>query len=98
MPPKTNESKTVENPDTTINSCASAPLLRLPPEIRNIIYKCALYLDDGICEVDVATGIPEPALLLTCKEIRREAIGIFYSTNDVRLVIDSYSPSIPILM
>jgi hypothetical protein len=60
-------------------------LLNLPPELRNRIYEYALRFDNGICEVNETVGIPESALLLTCKEIRREAIGILHSANKVHV-------------
>jgi hypothetical protein len=75
-----------------------SPLLKLPPELRNRIYEYALRFDNGICEVNETVGIPESALLLTCKEIRREAIGIFYSVNKVHVELESFSPSLPILI
>jgi hypothetical protein len=75
-----------------------SPLLKLPPELRNRIYEYALRFDNGICEVNETVGIPESALLLTCKEIRREAIGIFYSANKVHVELESFSPSLPILI
>lgn len=95
MSPKVDELGTEEDPANALNSHASAPFMRLPPELRNRIYEHAVRLEDGICEVSEAAGIPEPALLLTCKEVRREAIGIFYSVNTVRLMVVSYSPAMP---
>jgi hypothetical protein len=73
-------------------------LLKLPPELRNRIYEYALRFDNGICEVNETVGIPESALLLTCKEIRQEAIGIFYSANKVHVELESFSPAMPILI
>jgi hypothetical protein len=72
--------------------------MKLPPELRNRVYEYALRFDNGICEVNENVGIPESALLLTCKEIRREAIGIFYSLNEVHVVLESFSPAMPILI
>lgn len=42
-------------------------LFRIPPELRNRIYEYALHLEDGVCEVSEELGIPELALLMTCK-------------------------------
>jgi len=69
--------------DTSVNSVAQSPLFRLPPELRNRIYEYAVYrsAEHGFCVVTATSGIPEPALLLTCKLIRQEAIGIFYAEN-----------------
>ena len=72
--------------------------MKLPAELRDTIYEYALRTDDGIIEINEQTGIPEPALLLTNKSIRAEALSIFYSQNIVSLLIDSYSPSVPLLV
>jgi hypothetical protein len=101
MASMTKKPTTGEVPGNAIDSHhphASAPFLRLPPEVRNRIYKYALRLEIGICEVNETTGFPQPALLFTCKDIRREAIAILYSVNTIRPVIESYSPSMPIFM
>ena len=70
--------------------------MKLAPELRNTIYKYALRLDDGIIQISEQTGVPEPPLLLTCKDIRREALPLFYTINNVRVVVDSYSPAMPL--
>lgn len=80
------------------DSSASSPFMNLAPELRLIIYEYALYLDDGAIEVNETTGIPEPALLLTSKEIRHEALPIFYTQNTLHLLIHSYSPATPLLI
>ena len=54
-------------------------LSALPGEIRNMIYKMVLELDSNI--VITALPFPEPALLRTCKAIRKEASSIFYRGN-----------------
>lgn len=66
-----------------------SPLLKLPAELRNRVYEYALYTD-GQCLITKAGGIPEPSLLTTSKEIRKEAIGIYYSVNNVMLDILSF--------
>lgn len=98
MTPKSNNCSIAKQPNNAINSPASVPLLRLPPELRNTIYEYALRLDDGACIVSDTAGIPESALLITCKRIRREAIGIFYTINELHMIVDSCSPSVPILV
>jgi hypothetical protein len=89
---------TEDKPNNATDSSASSPFMKLAPELRNTIYEYALYLDNGVIEVSVTAGIPERALLLTCKTIRSEAIGIFYSLNTIKLLIDSYSPAVPLFM
>lgn len=89
-----------DDPTTTNSSIAHSPLWRLPPEMRNLIYEFALYQGDehGNCPVRKSVGIPEPALLLTCKAVRKEAIGVFYSENRFLAVIRSFDPATLLLL
>jgi len=93
MAPNTGNKQT-----NAIDSSASSPLMNLAAELRLLIYEYAVYLDNGVIEVNEAAGIPEPALLLTCKEIRHEALPIFYTQNTLHLLIHSYSPATPLLI
>ncbi|KAK3706704.1 hypothetical protein LTR37_012548, partial [Vermiconidia calcicola] len=54
---------------------APSPLLELPGELRNRIYGYVLV--DDIIKLD-STGHTEPELLHTCKQVRKEAIRIYY--------------------
>lgn len=90
--------QTLVEPNNATDASASSPFMELAPELRNKIYEYALRADDGIIQVSSATGIPEPALLLASKTIRREALALFYSQNIVHLVIDSYSPAMPLFI
>jgi len=87
---------TEAEPNDATDLIASSPLMKLPPELREIIYEYALRLDDGIIQISWTAGIPEPPLLLTCKTVRREAIAIFYTLNSIRLVVESLSPTVPL--
>lgn len=82
---------------TALNRPLYVPLLQLPPELRNGIWKYALYMDmdDGFCILNEDENFPEPALLSTCRQIRREAMGIFYSENIFAFTVTSYSPKMP---
>lgn len=68
-----------------------SPLWKLPPELRNHIYRYTTVLDEPI---DI-TAIREkqPALLSGCTEIREEAIKMFYHHNSFacRLRISHFS-------
>ncbi|KAK5133481.1 hypothetical protein LTR08_007723 [Meristemomyces frigidus] len=55
----------------------------LPPEVRNTIYECALREDSAILP---GTG-KEPALFITCRQAREEALQMFYSVNDLELYL-----------
>ncbi|KAK5112308.1 hypothetical protein LTR85_011580 [Meristemomyces frigidus] len=56
------------------------PLLRLPPEIRNVVYHIALYERRPVA---ISPNRPsEPSLLKTCKQIRQETELMFYAIND----------------
>lgn len=62
----------------------TSPFLELPPEMRNRIYRYTL-LTDRFVGVS-ATHLPEPAVLLACKQIRQEASSIYYNEN--RFLLD----------
>jgi hypothetical protein len=54
-------------------------LFRIPPELRNRIYHDCLF-SEKIITVD-ENGFKEPALLHTCRQIRKEALKIFESNT-----------------
>lgn len=97
-------------PITAAQPIADSSLFKLPPELRNRIYELALHtgpthlpdsgmLVPGFLTISQETGIPEPSLLASCKTVRREGIGIFYSPDQHVLEqhIDSFHPAMPIL-
>ena len=68
-----------------------SPLLDLAAELRNEIWRLVLVEDNTI---DIGTTAPscleekppaEPALLTACKQVREEAVGIYYSENTFRM-------------
>ena len=68
-------------------------LLELPGEIRNRIYRFVLVCDNRI---EVHAGAPlEPALLSVCREVRTEAIKLFYVENKFTLVISNFNKAVP---
>lgn len=73
-----------------------SPLLKLPAELRNKIYELALSVK-GRITITKSHGFLEPPLLLTNKQMRKEAIGLFYTTHEFDLVIASWDPSLYIL-
>jgi len=75
---------------------AHSPLFKLPRELRDYIY------DYSFCSprrhrITKDGGIPEPALLLTCKLIREEAAVLFYGRNRLMLSITSDDPTTMLL-
>ncbi|KAK3109935.1 hypothetical protein LTR53_016292 [Teratosphaeriaceae sp. CCFEE 6253] len=58
----------------------SSKLLQLPPELRNRIYVACLVSSEVIDVAHIAET-NEPALLATCKQIRSEALAVFYGGN-----------------
>lgn len=65
-----------------------SPLLRLPAELRNMIYRQALIGPQPLMTDTIA--FQEPPLLLTCKEIRSEAAPLFFAENTFRVSTDEY--------
>lgn len=61
------------------------PLLNLPGELRNRIYRLSL---PETIDVNTST-FPEPPLLLTCKMIRQEASEIFYNESRIHIYLPS---------
>ncbi|KXT07161.1 hypothetical protein AC578_2493 [Pseudocercospora eumusae] len=57
----------------------SSPLLALPPELRNHIYREVLVHNNNIIIITKSTK--PPSLLQLCREIRFEAQGIYLAEN-----------------
>jgi hypothetical protein len=72
---------------------SSSPLLELPGELRNRIYRLCLVSEDAEPIAVISTSFPEPPLLSTCKEIREEASAIFYGESQFRAWLWSYDSS-----
>jgi hypothetical protein len=53
---------------------------------------------DGFYDVTKEIGISEPALLFTCKAIRKEAVEIFFRKNRFRLLMLSWDPATEVLI
>ncbi|KAK4959832.1 hypothetical protein LTR10_002720 [Elasticomyces elasticus] len=88
-----------KNRDSNSNkNTTNFPFLRLPPELRNMIYELALPMHQSY--VPIAPSAPEahaivalscfrpiavPALLATSRTIRNEALPMFYGNNTFSL-------------
>lgn len=79
------------------SSVADSPLFKLPPELRNMVYRYTIITDDDQILITKTTGIPEPALLSACKTTRSEARAMFYLENKFMCEVDEYSPASPML-
>jgi hypothetical protein len=66
----------------------SSPLLRLPAELRNDIYRLVVVSPNAI-RVGV-TGFSEPPILSVSKQIRRETSVILYAENNFDVDIYNY--------
>lgn len=76
----------------TSQSQMKSPILSLPPEMRNRIYReCVV---EGVITLhsdDMFDSLPvEPALLLTCRQIRKEALSIYYHENKFEFCISHH--------
>lgn len=65
-------------------------LLGIPPELRNRIYDFALVSRKRLQVTDGSPALEQPALLRTCRQIRREAIAIYYTDNRFRFIVHAY--------
>ena len=71
---------------------SSSPFMDLPGELKNRIYSYSLVRPNNI-EITAANWpTHQPALLKTCKQIRTEALSIFYNENDITANIDDWCP------
>jgi hypothetical protein len=71
-----------------------SPFMDLPGELKNRIYFYALVRKDNV-EISAANwDTHQPALLKTCKQIRREALSIFYNENRVSANIEDWNPEV----
>ncbi|GIZ42236.1 hypothetical protein CKM354_000551200 [Cercospora kikuchii] len=61
-----------------------SPLLRLSPELRNLIYEFALTEPTS---QEACILLPQPALTRTCNRIRQESLLLYYTLNDFHLSI-----------
>jgi hypothetical protein len=102
--PASHAGSSQENNTIAASSVAHSPLFKLPRELRDYIYEYSfdsLYTPSGNGEDKIKVtkegGIPEPALLLTCKTIREEAIILFYGRSRFTLVSHSYDPAVMLL-
>jgi hypothetical protein len=78
------------------SSVAECPLFKLPPELRNMIYRYAMISHRRV-RITKSHGIPEPGLLAACKLVRSEAFEIFYRENDFTCVVRNYD-SAPLVL
>lgn len=67
----------------------SSPLLDLAAELRNYIWRLAL-TTDGQVKIDKTTFLQHKALLDTCRQIRNEALQIFYAENEFLITAESF--------
>lgn len=91
---RTSKSKTsaTNSEPELLSSVAESCLFKLPPELRNTIYRFAVVTDDEVC-ITKSGGISEPSLLLICKTVRSEALDIFYQENSFSCVVHDYDPA-----
>lgn len=62
--------------------------LDLPPELRNRIYRDATVSTEQIRVQDA--GYARPPLLSTCRQVRSEAVAIYYAENVFKFYIQKY--------
>jgi hypothetical protein len=75
---------------------SDSPLLKLPGELRNRIYRFAI-----IKPVSIELDIPrwqdhQPAFVRTCKQIRIEALRLFYAENKITTNIHDWNPIVKV--
>lgn len=69
---------------------SSSRLLALPAELRNQIYRYVLVLEPGNRVTLTPTRPNQPPLLCTSRQLRHEAIGIYFSENHFSISVVNY--------
>jgi hypothetical protein len=83
-----------QSSDTLTQS--DSPLLNLPGELRNRIYRFAIISPLSI-ELDIGRWQNhQPALLRTCKQVRIEALRLFYIENKITTNIHDWDPVVKV--
>ncbi|KJX99841.1 hypothetical protein TI39_contig350g00031 [Zymoseptoria brevis] len=67
-------------------------LLGIPPELRNTIYRLIMTTQNSQVTV-TATGYRRPPVLQTCKEIRSEALSLFYAEHSFTIRARNFDSS-----
>ncbi|KAK3063925.1 hypothetical protein LTS18_011639 [Coniosporium uncinatum] len=80
-------------PKQTAREAPAPSLFDLPAELRNHIYRYALTESHELVISDSAPP-QQPALTRTCRQIRTEALGIFYLNNGFRCHVDNLDSSL----
>jgi len=71
-----------------------SPILKLPPELRNAIYRCVLISDTPIDVSERNENLTPCYLLATCRQIRAEASKMYYSENTFSVSVNHESDAI----
>jgi hypothetical protein len=98
----------IEHDETVPAVTQTSLFFKLPAELRIQIYEYALYRDDWDDEdenddycrsrsnIEFNENFQQPPLLLTCRQVRSEAIEVFYTITNFLLYIDDCDPTQPI--
>jgi hypothetical protein len=70
----------------------NSKLMGLPGELRNRIYRYAITEESTIVIDRHTWASHQPALLKTCKQVRYEALPIFYAENEISTCIRDWNP------
>ena len=66
-------------------------MLTLPPEIRNAIYAYAL---NRILDIEIKPTLRGPALPKVCRQLRAEALEMWYSLNEFETIVKDYDATL----
>jgi hypothetical protein len=85
-------------PENTLDAQTESPLMALPPETRNRMYRLVLVEADPntIRSHPVRLAPTPPALLQTCQQIRQEASSIYYQENLFRIHVHDFDATLAI--
>ena len=91
----TKHGQILPSPQSPYQSQPQSPLLRLSPELRNIIYRTALLTHTTTPITIPPTGLVQPALLRTSRQLRAETTSIYLRENAFRILVDDLAVRVP---
>ena len=82
---------TPQMPGFSMATDQQSSLLGLPPEIRNNIFALVVVRSRPLGPLWNGAMIKEPALVATCRQIRSEALSLFYGDNTLQYVTSHHA-------
>ena len=83
------ESRHSQTPHRIMTGHTKPHLLKIPLELRNRIYESTVISNKRI-DISAPWNKEQPGLLRTCRQVRNEALGIYYNDNNFSFTVHGY--------